>query len=340
MRKTEIDEVWEAIELDASKQSRTGYLLRRASIDCNVDLFLGLKCPEGQRALILRAAVDAMPANRILPETRGLHLFAGRLGDEAEGIASLVVQLREASFADTFFAFATILINRICVCGTAAQAVAELLSQLLRWQKFLDARSDGLGEEAQRGLYGELHVLRNLIAVTGAARLAAAWTGPSGSPQDFRFGGPLAIEVKTSIAREPQSVEINGERQLDDSHLAHLYLVSLSIERLPGSGEMLPQLVHRILDALKDHPIEQDAFEGALLESGYLKVHEDRYRQHGFAVRNERCFRVRAGFPRITEADLPEGVGQVEYRVGLSGCSSFAVPFAEISAAVAGIPSS
>ena len=123
MRKTEIDEVWEAIELDAAKQSQTGYLFRRASVDCNVDLFLGLKCPEGQRALILRGAVEAMPATRMLPETRGLHLFTGRLGDEAEGIASLVIQLKEASFADTYFAFATILISRICACESADSAL-------------------------------------------------------------------------------------------------------------------------------------------------------------------------------------------------------------------------
>jgi hypothetical protein len=165
--------------------------------------------------------------------------------------------------------------------------------------------------------------------------LASGWVGPSGAPQDFRLRGGTAIEVKTSIAREPQSVTINGERQLDDTNIARLFLVSVSIERLPGSGETLVQLVTSIRDSLEHHPVERQAFEDALSEAGYLAVHRERYSDFGFVIRNERSFQVREGFPRIIEAHLPEGVGQIDYRVSLSACASFARPFAEIVADVA-----
>lgn len=335
MRKTETEALWEALERDASDRSRSGYLIRRATANCGVDLYLAIKYPERQRALILRIPSAAIPNLRTLPETRGLHVFAGPLADDAPGTASLVVELRDTGFAETFDTFAGILVGRVCACAAAKEAAAELVFQLLRWQRFLDAATDGLGDEAQRGLYGELHVLRSLIAATKIPHLAARWAGPSGSPQDFRFVGGVAVEVKTSISREPQSIKITGERQLDDSNLSSLFLISISIESLTGDGESLPQLVRAVRDLLAGHPTEEAVFEDALLEAGYLVAHEGRYAARGYRIRNERCYRVRDGFPRITEADLREGVGYVEYRISLAGCMPFAVTLAEIAASVA-----
>jgi hypothetical protein len=218
---------------------------------------------------------------------------------------------------------------------TPARAAGELLSQLLQWQKFLDARSEGLSDEEQRGLYGELYVLRRLVQALQTARAASGWVGPSGAAQDFRFGREIAIEVKTSIGGEPQAVKINGERQLDDSTVERLYLVCLSIARKADAGETLPDLIGWLRESLQKHPIELENFERALLEFGYLNSHEARYRLHGFTLRNERHFRIEEGFPRITEADLPDAVGQVEYRVALAGCTPFAVQFEQIVEAFA-----
>jgi hypothetical protein len=336
MKGAEVQELWVAIERDAALQSRSGYVLRRASIGCNVDFFLAVRCPDLQRALVLRVPADVLPEVRKLPETRGLEVSVERLHDDVAGTASIVVQLRAANFSEIFVSFSTILVNRVCAAMSPAHAAGELLAQLFQWQKFLDARSEGLGEEEQRGLYGELYILRRLVQMVGAASLAGGWVGPAGAAQDFRFGREVAIEVKTSIGSEPQAVKINGERQLDDRNLGRLYLVCLSIDRAAGSGETLPDLVAWIRDSLKNHPVELNDFEQSLLEFGYLKSHEARYRLQGFALRHERCFRVQEGFPRITEAGLPDGVGRVEYRVALAGCTQFAVPFEQIVTALVG----
>jgi len=334
MSTTDIDKLWGAMEAGAVGLTKPGYVLRRVSPTCKADLFVALKYPEGYRALVLRAPADTLPDHKDLPETRGLVVFSERLRDDEEGYGSIIVQLREAAFGDTFLAFVAMLASRVCARDTPARAVAELVSQLVRWQRFLESHTEGLGDETQRGLYGELHVLRSILHATGAPSLVAAWTGPSGAPQDFRFEGGVAIEVKTSMSAEPQSIRINGERQLDDSGLAGLYLVALSIDRLPGGGEELPDLVRSVRDLLINHPLQLDAFESLLLDAGYLSIHEQHYRAEGFTVRNERTFRVEGGFPRLTEADMPGGVGQVTYRVSLAACAGFAVPFAD---AVAGI---
>ncbi|WP_414661076.1 PD-(D/E)XK motif protein [Horticoccus sp. 23ND18S-11] len=48
--------------------------------------------------------------------------------------------------------------------GEPVQAVAVFISQLARWQRLLAASVDGLSANAQRGLWGELHFLRTLLA--------------------------------------------------------------------------------------------------------------------------------------------------------------------------------
>src|SRR5436190_2179107 len=147
MKGVEVQNLWAAIERDLAAQRGEGYVLRRASIDCGVDLFLGIKCPENQKALILRVPSDALPEPRGLPETRGLRVIVERLRDDPEGSASIIVQLRDVGFSDVFLAFCTILVNRTCAASTAMRAAGELLSQLVQWQKFLDTRSEGLGDE-------------------------------------------------------------------------------------------------------------------------------------------------------------------------------------------------
>lgn len=104
------------------------------------------------------------------------------------------------------------------------QAAAELLGRLRRWQQFLTAARDLLSIEAQRGLWGELHVLRtHLLPALGAAATVVGWKASAAAHQDFQFSGG-AVEVKTTAAKQPQSVRITSERQLDDTGVGALYL--------------------------------------------------------------------------------------------------------------------
>jgi hypothetical protein len=96
----------------------------------------------------------------------------------------------------------------------------------------------------------------------------------------------------------------------------------------------LPALVRSLRDYVKDRPVETGELERGLVEFGYLDMHEQRYRPFGFLIRNERFYRVTEGFPRITEASLPNAVGQVNYRIALAGCASYAVSYEEVACAI------
>lgn len=119
-----------------------------------------------------------------------------------------------------------------------------------RWQKFLSAGVEGLSEERQRGLWGELRFLRNdLVAVFGPQDSVSAWQGSRAAHQDFLFSSG-AVEIKTTIAKGPHVVQITSERQLDDKGLPALYLRHFALAVREGVGETLPQMVGFIASAI------------------------------------------------------------------------------------------
>ena len=74
------------------------------------------------------------------------------------------------------------------------------------------------------------------------------------------------------------------------------------------------------------------AFEGALVERGYIDEQAWRYQKTGYTVRESNMFRVTKGFPRLTERDLPLGVGDLTYSISVVECKNFAVPVEEVVA--------
>jgi hypothetical protein len=54
------------------------------------------------------------------------------------------------------------------------------------------------------------------------------------------------------------------------------------------------------------------------LESGYYEIHRPLYEERGYTIRQENIYRVSGKFPRITENQIPIGVGDVKYSIVLS----------------------
>ena len=59
-------------------------------------------------------------------------------------------------------------------------------------------------------------------------------------------------------------------------------------------------------------------FKLKLLESGYYDIHMPLYEERGYTIRQENLYRVSGNFPRITENQIPIGVGDVRYSIVLS----------------------
>jgi Putative PD-(D/E)XK family member, (DUF4420) len=321
-----IEAQWTALENEAHGLTNDTWRLRLARPVGGHPLFAAVS--SGRRALLLRTTQTLVPARSDWPSCSGLEVVALTLDSHVY----LGVVLKEARFADVFATLAEDLARRIETAepGPGA-AIAVFLGQLRRWQRFLASSLEGLDAAAQRGLWGELHLLHTLLLpALGPSAALAGWKGPEGAHQDFQYASAW-VEVKTTLAKQPQAVRITSERQLDDSHGPALFLHVLALESQAGGPDTLPACVAALRSALASVPATREIFEDALLAVGYRDRDAPRYSTPGYAVRRADTFRVVPRFPRLIESQLPTGVGDVAYALDLAACAPFMVTPATFS---------
>lgn len=354
-----IEVLWREMEAEAASGSPAAWLTRFALPQPTQPVLVALETAWNRRALLLSLPKAAIPRRRDWPDCRGLEVFSAALG----GQPHWGVRLRDATCADVFTALAEDVAPRVAAAANPRGAALALLARLRRWQEFLAAGSAGLTTEQQRGLYGELHTLReHFLPSLGAVLSVSGWRAPTAAHQDFQFSTG-AVEVKSTSAQQPQTVRISSERQLDDTGVGALFLHVLVLDErelesssrgdeahaegrntecgagsgsqslltsATAAGESLPELVRGLRQLLQAEARAMELFDDRLLEAGYLDAVAPRYEARRFAVRRELTFRVRHGFPRLTERDLPDGVGDTSYGLSLAACGPFAVPANEM----------
>jgi len=111
---------------------------------------------------------------------------------------------------------------------------------------------------------------------------------------------------------------VSNERQLDDSVIPNIFLYHLSLDVRSGNGETLNALIESIFDLLRETTMATNLFRLKLMESGYFEMHKPFYDEIGYTVRQENIYSVTGDFPRITEQQIPKGVGDVRYSIVLT----------------------
>ncbi|SCE78362.1 Putative PD-(D/E)XK family member [Micromonospora coriariae] len=315
-----------------------GIVARRLFPQSPHDIFLAVQQPTGRRVLLLRVpasagqtVVDQFPS---LPSTRGLVIeFATAPDGSTELRVVLTVDERREVFNP--------LIADMAATAQAAVGPVEALTAAIErfehWRHLLQSiRDTGLSEEARRGLFGELIVLRDhLCPVLPPQEAVSAWRGPIGTNQDFELAN-CAIEVKTGTGRNPRSIVIASERQLDDTGTDHLLLAHLSLdERRGGSGESLNAVVDSLRQASPSAAVRAE-LDDRLIRAGYLSEHRHLYDELRYTVRGTDFWHVTDDFPRITEADLRPGVGGCRYRISTVGLDQYGVSAERVARIVKG----
>ena len=314
------ENIWSAIERDELHDSAVGVIRRRILPDACCDLFIGIEKPSNRRVLLLRVSSADMPEVKAIPQGRGFEVQLASLPDDPAGLSSAVLSQTNEAFRDVFAALTLDIASHIATTKDHKTAVEEFLARLKRWQQFLERSGpDGLSETAQLGLFGELWFMRHYLLPVVGAHAITAWTGPSLAAQDFQLPG-LAIEAKTTTAREHQKLAITGEKQLDSSVQLRICLFHLSLNVQLDTGISLVEIVAQVRALLASRPLALTYFEDALLTAGYLDQHETRYSHTGYLEGEHHFFDVRDSFPRIVGSDLREGVGDVFYSIAVAEC--------------------
>lgn len=313
---TKIDKIWTGLESDTSNHS--GLLYKRYSADVKPDVFIALKSPEKLRCIAFRISIGFSFDENQWNKLKDIKIET--LPDDRDKTNKfLLILLLNKQHKDIFSTLCEDLIFGVSEVSTEQTLFEKLLERLAKWQSLFEkVGKQGLSDEAQRGLYGEIYFLRFFLKNTSDKNYCLkSWLGPEKSIQDFQYSN-WAVEVKTTHGNNHQKIHITSERQLDDSIIEKIFLFHLSLDIRVGNGESLNSIIDEVSEILKENTMTNNLFKLKLLESGYYEIHRPLYEERGYTIRQENLYRVSGNFPRITENQIPKGVGDVKYSIVLS----------------------
>lgn len=278
--------------------------------------FFWARMPDRSPALILQlseGAEEILP----LPKLRNVGVFYRFV----DGRKCYCITLSDCANIDLF----ETLCRDVVIAAEAAvdhkAALQRAVRRTTRWHHLLRGGGlRGLSLEEQRGLVGELALLRELVAMIGAGSAVEAWRGPEESAKDFELPG-VYFECKARRSAAHPKIRISSEAQLMDIDDARLFLRVQDVDTaLQGEGLNLSGHVALTSRLFEDDIAAQDIWDQRLLETGYDPEEVEAKRTwHLGAIR---VFEVLEGFPRITPP-LPQGVEELGYTIRLDACLGF-----------------
>lgn len=232
----------------------------------------------------------------------------------------LYIRLKENSQLELFEALCRDVMAACEHAECEREALERAIGRTFRWHNLLRGGKLGvLSEEEQKGLIGEIEVLKLLIGEIGPKATLEGWTGPSGAPKDFELHGDC-IEVKARRGASQPFVSISSEHQLSDVPSRRLWLAVISVDRTqPPHGRSLNEFVSEVSELLQEQdPGAMGYWETRLAEAGFDGA--DDYSAWRWLISTPEFHAVSADFPRIV-SPLPTGVTNVSYAISLSECA-------------------
>jgi len=318
-----INQIWN--QLESRSSTVAGLFKQRYSDTSECDAYLGFKCPENYRMLILRVPHSVGKDFNLNYEFKGLKFEKiYDPGDPEFVLLNLVLINKE--FKEVFNSLVDGVLDNIIHESEINAILRRYVERLTEWQSLFERfNKPGLSPEEQRGLFGELFFLRKFLHNNSDFhKVVNSWVGPEKQVRDFQ-SGLWSVEVKTSSGNNHQKVHISSERQLDTSNIENLFLFHISLEPKQNSGETLNDIAASVSEILSSDASALTLFKRKLIEGGYFEHHKSLYETVGYLIRQEQFYEVRDDFPRIEEKDIRNGVGDVKYTIIISQCSAFAV---------------
>ena len=284
--------------------------------------------PRADVALVLQLNDLPKPAPD-LPKLKNLEVRFQTL----PGGPILYIRLKDNAQLELFETLCRDVMAAAELAETAAEALERAIGRTFRWHYLLrGGKLDVLSEEAQKGLIGEIEVLKLLMANIGAKPTLTAWTGPSGAPKDFELRADC-IEVKARRGASQPFVKITNEHQLAEVPERRLWLAVLAVDKVqPPHGRTLTEYVAEVTDLLeRTEPSAIMDWDLHLADAGYDLLHD--YSAWRWIVSAPEFHSVAEDFPRIA-APVPLGVSAVSYALALSACTPFRTDWSDVRAKV------
>ncbi|WP_374371828.1 PD-(D/E)XK motif protein [Tabrizicola sp.] len=301
---------------------------RRVSASARWNWFWAVM-PRADVALVLQLANLPQPAPD-LPKLRNLEIRFQTL----PGGPILYIRLKDNTQLELFETLCRDVMAASELAENETEALERAIGRTFRWHYLLrGGKLEVLSEEAQKGLIGEIEVLKLLIATIGAKPALTAWTGPSGAPKDFELTADC-IEVKARRGASQPFVKITNEFQLADVPDRRLWLAVLAVDKVQAPhGGALTDHVSVVTELLeRTEPSAVMDWDLHLADVGFDSLHD--YSAWRWIVSVPNFHAVTEGFPRIV-APVPLGVTSVSYALSLSACTPFRAEWDDVRANLA-----
>ena len=208
-----------------------------------------------------------------------------------------------------------------CSRYQGSQLFTKTQERIKSWANFLKPTRSGLTQSEFVGLLGELFILtQHLLPSLSPSDAVRAWIGPEGKKQDFTFEN-VAIEVKTTVAGDAQTITISSLDQLDQV-TKKLYLLRIVVSPSGDeSGFCLGGLYETCLEAVSYDVVTEGKFLQKASEL-YGKASESQIKDN-FLVVNLTVYRVDDEFPKLTRSETPSAIRDVQYQLNTEDIARF-----------------
>ena len=289
---------------------------KKIPVDSCLEVFFGFSF-DGN----LRLSFISKKAPPAIESTSILHVVQGRENKDTywTSFDLLNTELKEA-----YFSFCENLIESIVGVSDESDGLNLLRRRFITWKKlFQKASGSDVSKEKLMGLFGELTVLKEIVAPKYGIKAAVqAWGGPDMQSKDFTLNDTW-FEVKT-IGANADSIHISSLAQLSSDDVGHLIVVRAETvsPEFGGKSSAVIDVVKEILLAISDETVE-NSFVQKIHSLGidvFGKEITDR-----FDIRSVKSYKVGDGFPRITEKNVPYSeITDVSYVISAAAISRFA----------------
>jgi len=302
------------------QKPEAGYNVKRADADHPHDFFWG-KDDAGNYLLLFELTKDLAATH----EDKRIDLHGIKTDITYHTTTSeyfFKLSLQSIEDADIFYRLCLDLIDRTKGVLVRKVALEIIHSRLKRWKAFLRGKKKYLLSAREvRGLFAELEFVHKWLTKYGdQLTVLEGWQGPLDEPQDFVLGD-FAVEIKSLTGLQKDIVKISSEHQLV-THLDNLFLHVIYLAEFHDckNGVSLNNQVKVVRNAIKELE-HKEVFDSRLYEIGYIDLKD--YDSPCYSITKQESFHVREGFPRITPADLNEGVSGVTYDLEVKSLSDY-----------------
>lgn len=237
----------------------------------------------------------------------------------------LCIVIGSSELSKVFYHLCLDLISSCEVSITYIDTINIVKNRVLAWQRLFEKENKLLTPQECMGLIAELQFLKEHWISKVSRTGVYGWKGPLGKSQDFIDEKcELSVEIKTR-AFDSNIINISSRQQLNSPHSLYLivYPCTMNTEQ---NGITLNEFIKEVRQLIS--PQEYAIFDERLLNVGYIQ--NENYDSFYFNLGKPKSYVITENFPKLTDINIPIGIGRVKYDIDLDSVSEHLCPIEKL----------